>query len=281
MLTLAGNALAGRRVPAESGRVQRHEISHLAHRHHPVAAPLSDASVARLLDRLDPPQGGRVLDLGCGGGAWLAALLERRPDLTGVGVDLHPMQAPEVFEAATGGRGVLVSADATTWADGTFDAVLAVGVAHVFGGAAGTLEAARRHLAEGGRVLLGDGIWDVPPTEAALQALGATPGEFPDLAGFLTLCRDQGWEAVHGHVSTLEEWDEYEWSWTGSLTDWALEPGRDAESREVALTAASDHRDAWLGGYRGVLGFASVVLVDARAVRGEAEEVSPAPPAAG
>ena len=61
----------------------------------------------------------------------------------------------------------------------------------------------------------------------------------------------------------------------------ALEPGRDAESREVALTAASDHRDAWLGGYRGVLGFASVVLVDARAVRGEAQKVSPAPPVAG
>lgn len=243
--------------------MERHEISHLAHRHHPVAAPLSDASVDRLLERLDPPRGGRVLDLGCGGGAWLAALLARRPDLTGVGVDLHPMQTPEVFEAATAGRGVLVAADATTWADGTFDAVLAVGVAHVFGGAGGTLDATRRHLGDRGRVLLGDGIWDVPPTDAALQALGATPDEFPAVAGLVTLCREHGWEVAHGHVSTLEEWDEYEWSWTGSLTDWALSEGCDAADRDVALTAARDHRDAWLGGYRGVLGFASLVLVDA------------------
>lgn len=246
--------------------MQRHEISRIAHRHHPVAAPLSDTAVARLLDRLDPPPSGRVLDLGCGGGAWLSALLARRPDLTGVGVDLHPMQPSEVFEAATAGRGVLVEADATTWEDGPFDAVLAVGVAHVFGGAGGTIDAARRHLAPRGRVLLGDGIWDVPPTDAALQALGTTPDEFADLAGFVALCRDHGWEVAHGHVSTLEEWDEYEWSWTGSLMDWALEDGRDPESRRVALTAAADHRDEWLGGYRGVLGFATVVLVDAKGV---------------
>lgn len=243
--------------------MERHEISHLAHRHHPVAAPLSDASVARLLDRLDPPRGGRVLDLGCGGGAWLAALLARRTDLTGVGVDLHPMGTPEVFEASTGGRGVLVAADAQTWQDGRFDAVLAVGVAHVFGGVVGTLDAARRHLGGRGRVLLGDGIWDAPPTDLALQALGASPDEFPDLAGLLDLCRGQGWEAAHGHVSSLQEWDEYEWSWTGSLIDWALGEGRDPADRATALTAATDHRDAWLGGYRGILGFASLVLVDA------------------
>ncbi len=33
---------------------------------------------------------------------------------------------------------------------------------------------------------------------------------------------------------------------------------------QQALAAAVEHRDGWLGGYRGVLGFASLVLVDAR-----------------
>jgi SAM-dependent methyltransferase len=222
-------------------------------------APLSDASVDRLLERLDPVQGGRVLDLGCGRGAWLGALLTRRADLTGVGVDLHP-QDPAALRARTGRRGTLVAGDATTFDGGAFDAVVAVGVAHVFGGPGATLDAARRHLAPGGRVLLGDGIWDVPPTAAALRSLEATEDEFPDLAGLVRLVRDRGFEPVHGHVSTLEEWDEYEWSWTGSLTDWAVQPGREPEDRRQALAAAVEHREAWLEGYRGVLGFACLVL---------------------
>ena len=134
--------------------MQRHEISHHTHAHHPVAAPLSDASVARLLDRLDPVPGGRALDAG--------------------------------------------------------------------------------------------------------------PDEFPDLAGLVDLAVEHGYEVVHGHVSTLEEWDEYEWSWTGSLADWALADGRDPGDRAEALEASRSHREAWLRGYRGVLGFATLVLTDAR-----------------
>lgn len=114
-------------------------------------------------------------------------------------------------------------------------------------------------------MLLGDGIWDVPPTPAALTALDADADELPDLAGLVQLAVDHGFEVAHAHVSTLEEWDEYEWSWTGSLTDWALAADRDPDQRSEALEAARAHRDAWLRGYRGVLGFATLVLVDATA----------------
>jgi SAM-dependent methyltransferase len=244
------------------GRVQRHEISHHAHAHHPLMAPLSEPSVERLLERLLPPRG-RLLDLGCGSGEWIRRSLRARDGLTAVGVDLHPGCDPDAFASGLGGRARLVQADASTWVDGVFDVVLAVGVSHVFGGPGGTLDAVRRHLAPGGRVLLGDGIWDVPPTPAALTALDATPEEMPDLAGLLDLIAQHGFEVAHGHVSTLEEWDEYEWSWTGSLAQWALADERDPADREQALDASHAHRDAWLRGYRGVLGFATIVLIDA------------------
>ena len=108
-------------------------------------------------------------------------------------------------------------------------------------------------------MLRGDGIWDLPPTSDAQTALEATPEEMPDLAGLLELVAQHGFEVAHGHVSTLEEWDEYEWSWTGSLSRWALDnPGHPGSG--TARETAESHRDGWLKGYRGTLGFVTLLL---------------------
>jgi hypothetical protein len=64
---------------------------------------------------------------------------------------------------------------------------------------------------------------------------------------------------VYGHVSDESEWDDYEWSWVGSLTQWALDNPSHPEARE-ALAAARTHREGWLRGYRGTLGFACLLL---------------------
>ena len=61
-------------------------MSDLAHADHPVASPLGDDSVDRLLARAVAGQG-TVLDLGCGDGTWLLRALRREPALTAVGVD--------------------------------------------------------------------------------------------------------------------------------------------------------------------------------------------------
>jgi precorrin-6B methylase 2 len=50
--------------------MDRQLISALAHADHPVAAPLTDESVRRLLDHAIRRGDERLLDLGCGGGAW-------------------------------------------------------------------------------------------------------------------------------------------------------------------------------------------------------------------
>ena len=124
------------------------------------------------------------------------------------------------------------------------------------------LAAVRRHLRPGGQALVGDGIWEGVPSDAALAALDASPGDFADLAGLVRATREHGFEPSYGHVSTLAEWDEYEFSWTGSLVDWALREAPTAADRDQALTAAREHRDAWLTGWRRQLGFATLVLHD-------------------
>ncbi len=247
--------------------MDRAEISRIAHTDHPIAAPVSPATARRLLARLDPPVVGHVVDLGCGAGAWLLELLQARSDLSAVGVDtaLHPEREARAGAVGVADRLSWAEADAASWAGdgpGAHDAVLCVGASHAFGGLDGTLDAIRHHLRPGARALLGDAIWEQPPSAAAQELLGARPEDFPTLTQLVATAHRHGFEVGYAHVSSAEEWDDYEWSWTGSLVAWALDDARTTEEREQALGTARAHRREWIEGYRGELGFVTAVLHD-------------------
>jgi SAM-dependent methyltransferase len=244
--------------------VDRRRLSSIAHSHHPIAAPVSGVNVNRLLRRAGREPAARILDLGCGEAAWAMQALAHHPDGHADGVDTSPYALERAAEAAAvrglAARLTLHERDARTYVpDGDYDLVLCVGATHVFGGFAGTLEQAGRHVNADGVLLVGEGFWQVPPTAEALDALDAKPGDHTDLAGLLDGAEQAGWAAVYAHVSDAAEWDDYEWSWTGSLTEWALDnPGHPDSAPARAL--ARQHRDQWLRGYRGVLGFVTLVL---------------------
>ncbi|MGH3159683.1 MAG: SAM-dependent methyltransferase, partial [Streptosporangiaceae bacterium] len=140
-----------------------------------------------------------------------------------------------------------------------YDLVLCVGSTHVFGGFAATMLQAGRHVNADGVLLVGECFWQVPPTAQALAALDASPEDFTDLAGLIAAAEQAAWTPVYAHVSDTAEWDNYEWSWVGSVTEWALDnPGHPDAAGALAL--ARKHRDGWLYGYRNVLGFATLVL---------------------
>jgi len=246
--------------------MDRSELSLIAHRDHPIAAPVSEERLQQLVEKLTAPAEGSVLDLGCGFGAWLLRTLDAHPGLRGVGVDISRAALAEADREAArkglSGSVRWIESDGADWTNGTFDIVICVGAGHIFGGLDGTLSALRTHLRPGGQVLLGDAIWERPPSQAAQEALQAGAEEFPDLAGLVRRVRDHNFEIAYGHVSTVQEWDEYEWSWTGSLVRWALDQATGSQRRTEALSAAREHRDAWLNGYRKQLGFATLVLID-------------------
>lgn len=244
--------------------MDRQRISRLAHADHPIAAPLDDDSVRVLLDRAVVTGTERVLDLGCGEGQWLLRALAAHPRLTAEGVDIDAagLALAQQGAAALGVEERLAlhqRSAAEFTAERPFDIILSVGASHACGGLLPTLAAARGQLAPGGRVLIADGFWEREPDTAALESLGATVDDYDDLATTVDRVVADGWTPVYGHVSTVREWDAYEWSWTGSLAAWALDHPASPDAPAASRTA-SDHRSGWLHGYRGTLGFFSLVL---------------------
>lgn len=245
--------------------MDRAHISAIAHAEHPVMAPLSDDAVAGVLGALPVPHGGHVGDFGCGQGVWLVRLLQQRGDLRGTGIDTSDVALVAAREradaAGVSDRVQWLRGDVATDLGDPMEGALCVGSTHAFGGLAGTLDAIRERVIPGAGLVLGEGFWEPSPTARALEVIG----DLPDLAGLVSTCQERGWEVVHGHVSSAEEWDAYEWSWAGSLTRWGLEhmePPDGAAALE-ALATARKHLDEWLNGYRGQLGFATLVLGDA------------------
>ncbi|MER5274990.1 class I SAM-dependent methyltransferase [Streptomyces sp. NPDC002809] len=240
--------------------MNRDQLSAIAHAGHPIKAPLDDDSVRQLLDHAVPHGDARALDLGCGGGEWLLRALAGHQGLRAEGVDISQGALRQAAEAAdrlgVRERLVLYERDGAEFSSAQpFDLVLSVGAAHVFGGLLPTLAAARKHLAPGGRVLIGDGFWEREPSPEAV----ATLGDFADLATTLDRVAADGWTPVHGHISSRGELDAYEWACWGSLAAWALDHSADPDSAEVLETAAT-RRTEWLRGYRESWGFVTLVL---------------------
>lgn len=230
-------------------------MSHIAHTGLDFAGPYDKAMLAGLFEQVSPAPA-TVLDVGCGQGGMLAWVLERYPDATGVGIDLSLGDAATVT-AAVGNRIELIETDAATMGLPAADLVVCVGSTHVFGGLDPTLArlrtATRRHL------VIGEGFWQQPPTPAALEALGGDESEFRSLEETLAPAEDMGLRMVAHVESSQEQWDHYETAWCGNLERFAAAHPHDPDSDALAETARR-HREGYINGYRGILGFTLLLL---------------------
>lgn len=187
----------------------------------------------------------KVVDLGCGAAHLLCAIVAATASARGVGVELDPgvvarARAQVAAEGLTS-RIEVVEGDAAAW-DGTADQLVVVGADHAFGGAGPTLHRARELVAPDGSVLLGTGVWAVPPAPALREVFG----DLPDVDGLGRAAEGAGWRVRGLTTSDLAEWDDFEHGWNGGV--------RAIGTPEAV--AFADQRAAEYGTYRGVLGFA-------------------------
>ncbi|MET8086258.1 methyltransferase domain-containing protein [Micromonospora sp. NPDC005194] len=226
--------------------------------------PLSEEHAALLLRRLDVRPGARVLDLGCGWGELLlravAAGGVAGPVATrGVGVDTDEAALARgrrlAAEKSLNRHVAFVMGEAAAWHEPA-DRVLCIGSAHVFGGTGAALDALASVVRPGGRLLLGEGYWQSDPTAEATRIFGA---DVTDLAGLVEAARARGWRLLHLSTADQREWDDFESTWLAGRQEWLLTYPEDPRADQIRAEL-DDRLRQYVGGYRGVLGLAYLVL---------------------
>jgi cyclopropane fatty-acyl-phospholipid synthase-like methyltransferase len=226
--------------------------------------PLSEEHAALLLERLDVPPGGRVLDVGCGWGELLLRAVgtagdSETPSVTGVGVDTDEVLLARGRQLAAKRslqqQVTFVKQEAAAWREPA-DRVLCIGASHTLGGSVAALEALAELVSPGGRLLLGDGYWERPPTSQAVEMFGE---DIRNLADLVEEARALGWRVLHVSVADQREWDDFESTWLAGRQEWLLEHPDDSRAAEVRAELDTRLRE-YVDVYRGTFGLAYFVL---------------------
>lgn len=234
--------------------------------------PLSEARAGRLVDRLTRARPATVLDIGCGWSELMLRILAVLPEATGFGFDTDAGDLARARATASAhglsDRVAFANESGIGTTRGPADLVLCVGSSHALTEAEppesvpAALAVLRRLVTPGGRVLLGEGFWQRPPTEAELAAMwpGMTGAEFPGLAGLVNLTVDAGFRPAWIETATPEEWEEFESGYQCDEEEWLATHAGHPEAARIRAQV-DEHRSYWLRGYRGILGQAYLTLV--------------------
>ncbi|MFN4153353.1 MAG: class I SAM-dependent methyltransferase [Paracoccaceae bacterium] len=205
----------------------------------PREAPGDAGSLAWALDLAKTPVRARILDAGCGPGADLALLRDKRPAGRLEGVDLH---APFIERIRAEQPEVVARVGDMLALDGVYDMIWSAGAAYGPGVTA-ALAAWRSHLAPGGAVAFSDCLWRTPRPAPAARAFWDRdyPGMM-GLPGHIARIEAAGYRILGARWLGAAAWEAY----YGPLSERVAElrSGADAGLTEV-LDATQAEIELW------------------------------------
>jgi SAM-dependent methyltransferase len=233
--------------------MDRAEASRIAHGELRLWNPLGEAALDALIGLLDLAPGARVLDVACGRGEVLRRVAERW-DVSGAGYDSDPA----LVEHAPPGLDLEVRDSPPA---GPFDLVICIASSHALGGFPDALGVLRELTEPGGEVLLGEGYWRQPPSDAYLSALGgASADELPDYPGLMRAAKEAGLMPLHSSVASEADWDRYEWRLILNAERWAAAHPDDPGAELMRERAGRARERMTMPEGRETLGFALTLL---------------------
>jgi SAM-dependent methyltransferase len=233
----------------------------IQHRDHTVMDPMSLAKTHEMIELLDLPAGGRVLEIACGKGTFLCLVAERY-DVTGTGVDASP------FTAADAKRNVeakglekrlrIVHMDGAAYEPpepASHCLASCIGGSWVYHGHRGTLQALCSMTRPGGLILVGEPFWKKEPDPEYLSMTGLALEQQGTHPGNVTTGEELGLSFLYSVVSSEDDWDRYEGlRWRAAERHAAAHPD-DPDNDELLSKSRSD-RNAYLRWGRDCVGWA-------------------------
>jgi SAM-dependent methyltransferase len=233
--------------------MDRAQASRIAHGELRLWNPLSEAALDEAIELLEPPPGGRVLDVACGRAEVLRRVAERF-DVEATGYDSDAA----LIESGPPGLDLQVRDSPPA---GPFDVVLCIAASHALGGFPDALGALAELVRPGGEVLLGEGYWRRPPSAEYLDALGgASADELPDYGALMRAAEQAGLTPVYSSVASDADWDRYEWRLILNAERWAAAHATDPGVEVMSERARRARERMTMPGGRETLGFALVLL---------------------
>jgi SAM-dependent methyltransferase len=227
-------------------------------------SPMSIERADRLARDLAASGPRTIADFGCGWGQLMFRVVENAPNATAVGYEIY---SPDVIsgraEATDRGltdRVTFVEAQAADFG-GTADLVINSGAHQAFGAVPEALDALRKLVNPGGRLLFATGFWERTPTDADLATMwpDMTADELSPLADLVDQAIASGFRPLRIETSTPAEWEQFESGTAEGAEEWLL--ANAGHPQADAVRAKLDaNRGYWLRGHRGFMGYAFLTL---------------------